>query len=248
MNYKKSQLMNYFNLNKYIYHTSPFEYLSSDEIFDAELYKQLKEEFPKIDDFKSKGVFSNENRYDFNLSHIENCGSLSETWNKVIRELTSYEFFKELCNKFNIDSTEYKNIVHRNNILGKSDDIIVDAQFCFNIKNNDTKSTYLRIPHVDSKDKVIVILLYFPESDICKEEDRGELLLYDTKQPFEKTYMNFKWLKDNVSIVDKIKYNHNHGIIFLNSNTSVHAPMSLINKPDIHRRFVNVVYIKNKNT
>ena len=86
--------MNYLNLNKYTFHTIPFNYLSSDKIFDPELYKQLKEEFPKMEDFESKGIYSNENRYDFHLGHIQNCNKLSDTWRKVIGELTSYTFFE----------------------------------------------------------------------------------------------------------------------------------------------------------
>ena len=237
--------MNYLNLNRYNSHVSPFSYLSSDEIFNPEIYKQLNEEFPRMDDFKSKGVYSNDNRYDFNLSHIESSGSLSETWKKVVKEFTSFDFFQALCNKFNIDSSHYKNIVHRQDNLGKPDDIVVDAQFCFNVKNKDSKASFLRIPHIDSKDKVIVILLYFPESEICNESDRGELLIYDTKEPYESTYMNYKFMLNNINIVDKIDYNHNHGIIFVNSNRSVHAPMSLINNEKSHRRFVNIVFMKN---
>lgn len=237
--------MSYLNLNKYTKHTSPFYYYSSDKIFEEEVYKVLNSEFPKISDFDSKGILSNENRYDFNLSHIKSSKKISELWKKVIEEFISFEFFKELCEKFNIDSSKYKNIVLRKDNNNNKEDVIVDFQFSFNLQNKDVKSCFLRPPHIDSKDKLIVILLYFPESEVYNEYDRGELIIYETKEPYESTYMSYKFMLKNISIIDKIYYNHNNGILFLNSDKSVHAPMSLINNKESHRRFVNIVFMKN---
>lgn len=239
--------MKLLNLNEHELRKEPFKYINSNKIFAEDLYKTLRDEFPVNTDFESEGVLSNDNRYDFNLKHIFQSNNVSETWHQVIRELTSFDFFLELCKMFDVDSHHYRNIVYRHDkteFINK-ESVIVDLQFCYNLKNSDKQSSFLRMPHVDSKDKLFVLLLYFPISSECKEEDRGELLLYETNEEFDKTYMSYKSMMKNLKVVDKVCYDHNHGIVFLNTNTAVHAPMSLINKSNDHRRFLNIVFIDN---
>lgn len=237
--------MKLLNLNEHELRSEPFKYINSKKIFAEDLYKTLSLEFPVKKDFEIDGVLSNDNRYDYNLEHIFQSNNVSDTWNRVIRELTSFDFFLELCKVFDVDSHHYRNVVYRHNKTESTHEgsVIVDLQFCYNLKNSDKQSSFLRMPHVDSKDKLFVLLLYFPNSSEYRAEDRGELLLYETNEVFDKTYMNYKSMMKNLKVIDKVCYDHNHGIIFLNSNKAVHAPMSLINNSNDHRRFVNVVFI-----
>ena len=232
-------------MDKYVSYKTPFQYMKSSNMLKQ--YSLLFNHFPKPKHFKKEGVLSNNNRYDYNLSNIEeSIANISQHWLDFIDDVCDISFFYELCDVFGIDKSRYKTIVKRSENHKKEEgSVLIDVQFCFNHKNNDEKSVFLRRPHVDNKDKLIVILLYFPETTECREEDHGELLLYNTKKAYTQTYMDINFMKNNLEIVDKIIYDHHHGIIFLNSEYSVHAPKTLINNCTHNRRFVNIVFINN---
>lgn len=237
--------MNYFRMNEYLSYKTPFKYMKARGMIRD--YSLLLNSFPKRNSFEKEGILSNNNRYDYNLSNIENSiDKISKHWLKFIDNVCDIRFFYELCDAFGMDKSKYKKLLKRSKTnITEEGSVLVDVQFCFNHKNNDEKSIFLRRPHVDNKDKLIVILLYFPETDECREEDHGELLLYETKKPYTQTYMDIRFMKDNLEIVDTISYDHNHGIIFQNGEYSVHAPKALINNKKNNRRFVNIVFINN---
>tara|TARA_Y100000389_G_scaffold187131_1_gene208244 strand:- start:1819 stop:2517 length:699 start_codon:yes stop_codon:yes gene_type:complete len=224
------------DLCKYRYHQEPFEYYESTESFSTDIYNMLHETFPTleniledIDDPRIVSFTKEKNRIDINLAIIENL-SLHQSWLNLIKETTSLDFFHDLCNKFNLDKSKYKTISNRHEKLNT--DIEVDFQFAYNVKSTFKKTQFLRQPHVDSPNKIFVILMYFPEKNDIEynsENDFGYLRLYKGTEKFFKS-------------CGKIDYNHNHSIIFKNSVNAVHAPYSLINHPTENRRFLNIIF------
>lgn len=245
--------MTFLSLERYTRKRAPFDYLTSNHMFTTDVYTLLRNEFPAKHAFKGEGTFSNNNRYDFNLEDLQNSdGLVSDLWKEVIEEMTSLAFFKKLCDEFEVDGSKFERILYRQRQRADSqslheNEVMVDLQLCYNVKNEDQSAVFLRLPHVDSPDKLFVILIYFPDCDECDpERDRGELLLYDSKVEFKQTYIGYKAMMNDLTVVDKVLYDHNTGIIFKNSNRAVHGPMSLINRKDKHRRFLNVVFMIRK--
>jgi hypothetical protein len=210
-------------------------------------YSELSNYFPKQKDFVNNGIYSNNNRHDYNLKNIYvSMENISDVWMNFIDDVSKIDFFYKLCDKLEIDRSEYTKLIQRSDTnIKENGSVLIDVQFCFNEKNNTQNAIFLRRPHIDSKDKLIVILLYFPEQPICETEDSGELILYETKEPFRETYMDPKFIRKNLRKVDEVSYLHNHGLIFRNSEYAVHAPKTLINQEKYNRRFVNIIFIKN---
>lgn len=222
------------NLSNFDYFSEPFEYCESKNTFPKDIYIKLSKTFPKLDKIQKEidedKTFSKAiNRIDINLKNIEQI-YLDKIWLDLINSVTSIEYFYELCDKLKIKKENYKTISSRH--LNQDADILVDFQFAFNIKNEFKYKQFIRTPHVDSNDKLIVLLIYFPEYDDEKylEDDYGYLQLYDT---------NMKQFK-------KIDYRNNHSIIMKNCKKAIHAPYALLNHKDENRRFVNIVYMKNE--
>ena len=222
------------SLSNFVYYSNPFEYCESKNTFDNDLYIELSKTFPKlykiqkeIDEDKSfsKAI----NRIDINLKNIENI-NLDKIWLDLINDITSIEYFYKLCDKLNINKEKYKTISPRH--LNEDTDIFVDFQFAYNIENEFKYKQFIRPPHIDSSDKLIVILMYFPEKDdkYYDEKDYGYLQLYD----------------NNMNQFKKINYRNNHAIIMKNSANAFHAPYALLNHKDENRRFVNIIYMKNE--
>jgi len=184
-------------------------------------------------------TFSNNNRYDLNLEHSSQFCT-DENITKIINYMTSLDFFYKLCKYFEIDSSLYKTISRRHE--KKPSDVIVDFQFAFNTPYTSKSKSFLRPPHVDSCDKIFVILLYFPyiDSTYNTNTDFGNLILY--RNLTNNTFINSAFL--DVEQFDEIQYQHNTGIVFLNTNEAIHAPLSLVNHPNEHRRFINIVFMK----
>lgn len=222
------------SLSNFVYYNEPFEYFESKNTFLRDIYIKLSKTFPKLDKIQNE-IHENKsfskaiNRIDINLKNIEQI-YLDKIWLDLINSVTSLEFFFELCDELNIKRDDYKTISYRHS--NEDTDIFVDFQFAFNIKNEFKHKQFIRPPHIDSNDKLIVILIYFPEKDDENyvENDYGYLQLYDTKMK------QFK----------KIDYKNNHSIILKNSNKAIHAPYALLNHKDENRRFVNIVYMKNQ--
>lgn len=228
------------DLCKYTYYKEPFEHYESSESFSTNTYDILHKTFPvlqniiqEIDDPNMVSFTKEKNRIDINLQIIENI-SMHESWMNLIKQTTSLEFFHYLCDNFEVDKSDYNSISNRHD--KQNTDVEVDFQFAYNVKNSFKKTQFLRQPHIDSKNKIFVILMYFPErtdTAYIPEKDYGYLRLYKGTEKFFKSR-------------GKIDYNHNNSIIFKNSIHAVHAPYSLINHPTENRRFVNIIYSDKK--
>lgn len=221
-------------LSNFVYYNEPFEYCESKNTFDNDLYIELSKTFPKLDKIQieideQKSFSKAINRIDINLKNIEHI-NLDKIWLDLINSVTSREYFYKLCDKLNINTDNYKTISPRH--LNEDTDIFVDFQFAYNIENEFKYKQFIRPPHIDSSDKLIVILMYFPEKDdkYYDENDYGYLQLYD----------------NNMNQFKKINYRNNHAIIMKNSKEAIHAPYALINHKDENRRFVNIIYMKNE--
>ena len=211
-----------------------FKYIKLERVFREETNEELTLRFPDLNEMiKRRGYknlkFSNGNRFDIDMGYISKYDILGDIWSDLVREVTGLEYFKRLCRLFGLDDDLYNSISYRNE--DTNTDVKVDFQICYNTKNKGKDSGYLREPHVDAKDKLIVMLFYFPYMDEeYTEEDEGQLCLYDK----------------NNRVIDEIKYMRNWGIVFKNDQNAIHAPKKLRNHGDEHRRFINVVFIDNK--
>ena len=228
------------DLSNYDYHQEPFENYQSTKSFSENVYRTLHKTFPslegiisEISDHTSVNFTKEQNRIDINLQLIEFL-SLDNSWIDLIKQTTTLDFFHDLCDKFNLDKSKYISISNRHE--NKDTDIEGDFQFAYNVKNNFKKTQYIRPPHIDSSNKIFVILMYFPEkmdTTYNSETDFGYLRLY-------------KRIEQCLTPCNKINYDHNSSIIFKNSINAVHAPYSLINHSLENRRFVNIIYSDKK--
>lgn len=214
-----------------------FTYIKFTESFDKNSYVRLNETFPKLDTIIKKvgcnGLkFSNGNRFDMDIGFITKHKELFEKeWITCLENIACESFFRKICKVLDIDDSEYNTFSFRDEHSKEDTDIKIDFQICHNLKNGNSSNDFLRKPHIDSKDKVLVILIYFPQlSSVYKDSDMGQLYLYD---------------KDH-NVIDQIRYEHNHGIVFKNNKAAIHAPYSLLNHPNENRRFLNVVFIDNR--
>ena len=208
--------------------THKFKYLKTERFFEN--YDELNESFPKDDDMETRLPKINNNRYDINLKYLEERAiGLSSEWIKEVEKFKNIRYFHKLCDELRIDRRALRTMGRRGQ--PSDDDVLYDVQFAYNTKNKTNIKTWLRCPHVDASNKIIVILVYFPYKDQSYTfKDHGELLIFD---------------EQNAKTIDKIRYNHNNGIIFMNSKIAWHAPISLLNHEDEHRRFLNVIYMRN---
>jgi hypothetical protein len=201
----------------------PFKHIKfENSALNKTLYDKLASSFPELSKEKQK----KKKRYDMNLHYIRKHEmKLNDEWFRFINMYTSMSFFKKLCSIFDVDSTEFNTISIRKD--KRKTDIEVDLQFAYNLQNETNINSFIRAPHADKENKIFVILLYFPYLDkIYHKNDNGSLLLYK-----------------NNDVVDTIPYNHNNGIVFMNSDNAFHAPLTLLNHKDEMRRFINIIFI-----
>jgi hypothetical protein len=214
-----------------------FQYIKMNTAFDPDTYKQLNNTFPQLDCvIKSNGCkglkFSNRNRFDLDIAFLQqNTHLLSEEWKDCIQSITCESFFREACNLLNIEHEKYTTFSFRKDDDNQNSDIKIDFQICYNLKNSNDQKEFLRKPHIDAQDKLLVVLIYFPYlSSEYADQNMGNLCLYD---------------KTGENIIDDVKYKHNHGILFKNNEHAIHAPYTLLHHPDENRRFINIVFIDN---
>jgi hypothetical protein len=228
------------NLNKGLFQKKPFSYIKfENNILNQELYNKLCIQFPEYkDEYKN----SSYKRFNMNMLFILNKQlKISNEWKTFIDYHTSIKFFYELCDKFDFNKDCYKSCSPRN--TNDETDIKVDFQFAYNSKNTSSHKEFIRIPHLDNHDKIFVILMYFPiYNKTYTEKDNGSLLIYKKKNDDDDTIE----LINNITLIDKINYDHNCGIVFKNDKNAVHTPLRLNNHKDEQRRFVNIIFIDNK--
>ena len=137
--------------------------------------------------------------------------------------------------------TESFATIRRRHDEGRAD-VVVDLQYAFNPSTNRTTPSFLREPHVDSPDKLFVLLLYFPEERDRSSEPPtgGDLILYETKDGGD--FRN--GTLQSVTRIDRLPYRSNTGILFANSSAAVHAPECIFNRPRECRRFLNVIWMR----
>lgn len=219
---------------------SAFKYMKLVSAFDQDDYRLLKTHFPDPERIPS-GLLKTSNggnRFDIDLESMSRIVENSSV-RKIIDQHTSLRFFHSLCDVFDFNKAPFRSISSRYD--SAHTDVKVDFQFSFNEKNTLKGKSYLRAPHLDASDKLFVILVYFPMTE-TRYEDLGNLRLYATKDPTT-TFRN-----NQISAlyeIDHIPYAPNHGIVFLNGQNAIHAPECLLNHPEEHRRFVNIIFMNN---
>ena len=216
-----------------------FRYMKMVSAFDPSDYLLLKTHFPDPERIPPEFLKTSNggNRFDIDLETMHRFVDHPGV-QKIIDEHTSLGFFHSLCDLFEVDKGPFRTISSRYDSVDT--DVKVDFQFSFNEKNRLKRKSYLRAPHVDATDKLFVILVYFPVTE-PRYEDFGNLRLYATKDPTA-TFKNNQIFA--LHEIDHVPYASNHGIVFLNGPTAIHAPECLLNHPEEHRRFVNIIFMK----
>lgn len=218
-----------------------FRYMKMASAFDPSDYRLLHTHFPDLERIPPEALKTSNggNRFDIDLEtvhrFVEHPGL-----QKIIDQHTSLHFFHSLCELFDVDKEPFRTISSRYDSVDT--DVKVDFQFSFNEKNRCKRKSYLRAPHLDATDKLFVILVYFPVTE-TRYEDLGNLRLYATKDPTA-TFRNNQIFA--LHEIDHVPYAPNHGIVFLNGPTAIHAPECLLNHPEEHRRFVNIIFMKSQ--
>ena len=225
-----------------------FDYYRIDEAFPPRLHDAMEASFPTLEDVpdRMRKVSGGGNRVDLDLRWLHYAVTDPEV-DALIRELTSLVFFRRMCERFGVNAEAFATIRRRHD--GGRADVVVDLQYAFNPSTDRTTPSFLREPHVDSPDKLFVLLLYFPERDEKKQRERakeqshhtgGDLILYETKdgRPFRNGTLQ------SVARIDRLPYRSNTGILFENSSAAVHAPECLFNRPRECRRFLNVIWMR----
>jgi hypothetical protein len=162
-------------------------------------------------------------------------------------------------NKKNIKNVDELTIGPRNkNLNNQTFDIVTDCQIGINTPcKNDS---YVRGPHIDNLNENYAGLLYFKRDN--EENNGGNLDIYDTKFKYHNLddyQKNIKLLKNetlnidnrsyrrknefdknDVKIIDTVKYNKNTFVLFLNEINAIHG-VSIRKKCNTSRRLVNII-------
>lgn len=235
MNNNLSVLQNFKSENFYL---TPFPYIYIENALPQDLYDQLASEYPESILNGSTTGFKDFRYYqhEFTDKHITSLWkefvdfhTSKEYKNQVIRALEPgmRKYYPEITDKYlDIDvSLRHEEKPKKTASL--------EVQFVMN--SYDTNK--IRTPHIDQSRELFACLFYMK-----KPEDRskgGDLIVY------KKIGENFKFLKgrlaptDRIEEINRVKYQANSLIIFLNTADSIHG-VSQRNNPEIFRRYVNI--------
>ena len=246
----------------------PFLHWIMEDMFDKSFYEELREDFPKVEDFDLDDEVMG-GRFQINTKDVKFWKIInnSKTWKKFYDYFNSEEFvfsifesFKEIMESIgtNLDISNLKfdkDALYNsfNKIEDKTDksidDIFVDMDFSI------CKNGYMREVHTDMNDRIFGFMLYFSDVN-CEgltldlydiDDDKCPMINKLQHNEFEGNYeLMYRrsgttvWRYDNnISLVKSIQPKENLGVWKLDNDKSWHSVPKMKNNNG-WRKFVYV--------
>tara|TARA_B100001250_G_scaffold233486_1_gene200456 strand:+ start:2197 stop:2976 length:780 start_codon:yes stop_codon:yes gene_type:complete len=248
------------NLNEFdVNINKPFSIFEKKNFFDHEFFKKLHNEFPSENYFHSKHDLGNKKYLNNKDKNFFIFLSRSDSWSNFYNAINSKKFLNEiflLCKKslFSIEERkrikriDFKAKVKRDllsrairklkNLLGIYE-VRIGFEFSL-MKNKD----YIP-PHNDTENKLVSLMVYFPEEHQDKDKNLGTNFFRSTKENYNlwkgdmMNEIESKEFYKNYSIFYTSKFEKNKLVGFLKSSESWHD-VSIINTKSNLRKSLNI--------
>ncbi len=211
----------------------PFPHIVVPNALDDDVSRRLIAEFPPVD-VVTEGQDPGSNlRFSYPAHKAADDVRVSQSWERVLREHVSQEFFDRLVHLFGDHiRREFPDFERRFGALdnlragvrGEHDfdsaDVLLDAQICVNTPVRE-RATSVRGPHVDKEDKLFAGLLYLRTDH--DDATGGDLEVFRIRDQKEIKFWGAHTTDDYVQPVSTVRYERNTLVLFLNSWKSIHG-------------------------
>lgn len=241
----------------------PYKVFKIENFFEENYYDNLNENFPKISRFNNEELteFDN-NKFGLTSESIayEKFILSNETYRKLDKIIRSKQFFDFFIKKF------YLNFIFgRINSLRHLVKILKIPKLSYNSEKTKFYSIYSKInvqiqfsyienngmivPHTDAGNKLLTLMLYFPDKNLTKEDKINE-------KNFGTTFYNLKKKSDqnrHLSLIERQEFLHSNKdksfksnftentlVGFIKNDVSWHSVEPVNIKKDYIRRSINI--------
>jgi len=237
----------------------PFNIFEKNNFFDSDFYNKLSQEFPKEEYFYNKHELGNKKYLNNKDRNFNIFLKESNSWYKFYSEVNSKKFLNEiflLCKnrlfsineRKNIRSIDFKlnpnlNLLSRAIRKIKSFMGIYEVRLAFEfslMKNGDFIP-----PHNDTENKLVSLMIYFPDEIQTKEKDLGTNFFKCVKKDlniWKGDMMNHEQSKkfyQSHSIFYKSQFNRNKIVGFIKSKDSWHDVSKIKSSSEL-RKSLNI--------
>ena len=237
----------------------PFSIFEKNNFFDNEFYNTLSQEFPKEEYFYNKHDLGNKKYLNNKDSNFNIFLKKSNAWQNFYNEVNSKKFLNEiflLCKnrlfsineRKNIRSIDFKlnpnsNFLNRAIRKIKSLMGIYEVRLAFEfslMKNGDFIP-----PHNDTENKLVSLMIYFPDEIQTKERDLGTNFFKSVKKDLNiwkgdmMSHEKSKEFYQSHSIFYKSKFDRNKIVGFIKSKDSWHDVSKIKSSSEL-RKSLNI--------
>lgn len=229
--------------------SEPFPHLVIDNALDPDVYEVLAAQFPALDIVNHKGRPVRNNRlYQISARAVETDERISEEWKEFFRYHVSNRFWQEalpllkpqlLAINPELERMAGARLEDFRSVVREKRFAPFDAEIClechFGINSPVTRTSSVRLPHLDHPSKLFNALLYcrMPQDDT----PGGELILYRCIAP-PAYAKGSSIMPTRIVEAKRIAYRANRLVLFLSSPWSVHGVAPRPKTPHV-RRYVN---------
>lgn len=212
----------------------PFPHIVLENIFPEDVYQKLLNNYPlNSNNLNRIGVKrpKKNTRYQISSKDIEKDRTiLTKEWLDLYDNNTSKSLFDDFKRIFGSFFEEYygkenasrllkeKNIGKRN--IDDSE-IFLDFQPGINTPTSKLWSSRVRGPHLDNPVEIFAILIYFSSEE--KNSHGGNLEICSSHKDMQKFHGKLEISDNQVFATSTIEYKKNSGIVFLNTQKSIHS-------------------------
>lgn len=228
----------------------PFPHIIAHNVLPEEVLRQLIDGLPTLEEMTRGVKYGSNRRLNYAALDIQANSNLPSLWKALVKEHLSQAFLDAIIKIFASYIPEYfPDFEQRFGKLaelkagiragGKDSDadVLLDCQLAVNTPVT-IAGTTVRAAHIDCPKKLFVGLLY-----LRLKEDRssgGDLLLYRAKTGTPAMDETRTVSASDLELVEKVPYNSNTLVLFLNTPQSFHG-VSTRSRTPCHRVFLNLL-------
>jgi hypothetical protein len=237
-------------VNKDSLRTSPYPYVLVKNLLPQNLVDDLIREFPPIETITKGETPGSNKRFDYLAKDVRADDSISRTWREFIDANVSSDFYSDFLRLFGDEINRHfpslkeqfgslANIKQGVRFIDshQNKDLLFDAHISINTPVTGLPNS-VRTAHVDDPKKLFGGLFYLRHPD-DNESKGGELVIYKYKSG-EKRFWGQQIDEKYVEEVERVPYEANTLVLFLNTIDSVHGVTPRM-PTSVPRTFVNLV-------
>lgn len=223
----------------------PFPYLVVDNIFPADYYQQILDNFPGMDAVRPlsesgrvrKGTYEERLTVLFNPEDFSRISPAQNIfWSEFSNWLYSESFLSAVIFKFRetLESRISNIMATEGEIKVRGDALLVNDQTNYEIG-----------PHTDSPHRLVTFLFYMPESD--KDRDLGTSIYLPKKEGFT-CWGGPHYPRDQFDLVDTVDFLPNRLLMFPKTEKTFHGVEPVLREGVNRKLLINNIRILNKTT